>query len=70
MKFDFTTWRWHRAIINDAQKKLGRRLNPFEKEFITSRTGFIALEMIHDTVKAAEKDELESYLGSEEHQKE
>jgi hypothetical protein len=65
MKFDFTTWRWHRAIIGDAQKKLGRKLALHEKEFITSRGGFIALEMIHDTVKAAEKDELETYLGSE-----
>jgi hypothetical protein len=69
MKFDLTIWRWHRAIIADAQKKLGRKLKPYEKEFITSRGGFIALEMIHDTVKAAEKEELESYLGSEKKQK-
>jgi hypothetical protein len=70
MKFDFATWRWQRAIIGDAQNKLGRKLTLHEKEFITSRVGFIALEMIHDTVKAAEKDELEFYLGSEKHQKE
>jgi hypothetical protein len=67
MKFDLTTWRWHRAIIADAKKKLGRKLKPHEKEFITSRGGFIALEMIHDTVKSVGKEELESYLGSEKH---
>ena len=69
MKFDLTIRRWHEAIIDDAEKKLGRRLKPYERKFITSRGGFIALEMIHDTVKAAEKDELESYLGSEKQNK-
>jgi hypothetical protein len=67
MKFDSTTKRWHRTIIADAEKKLGRRLKPYEKEFITFRGGFIALEMIHDTVKSVGKEELESYLGSEKH---
>jgi hypothetical protein len=65
MKFDLTVSRWHKAIIADAEKKLGRSLKSHEKKFITSRGGFIALEMIYDTVKAAEKDELESYLNSE-----
>ena len=46
-----------------------RRVEVHEREFITSRGGFIALEMIHDTVKAVEKDELETYLNSEWHQK-
>jgi hypothetical protein len=62
---DLTTWRWHRRIIKDAEKTLGRPLKDYEKYFITSRIGGIALEMIHDTVKVAGKDELESYLGSE-----
>jgi hypothetical protein len=65
MNCDPTVKRWHRAIIADAEKRLGRSLRNSEKEFITSRSGFIALEMIHDTVKAADKDELESYLSSE-----
>ena len=50
MTFDLTIWRWHRAIMADARKKLGRPLKRHEKEFITSRGGGIALEMIHDTV--------------------
>jgi hypothetical protein len=35
-----------------------------------SRGGYIALEMIHDTVKAAERYDLESYLSSEYQEKE
>jgi len=65
MTMDLTIMRWHRVIIADAEKKLGRRLKGYEQEFIKSRGGCIALEMIHDTVKAANKDELEAYLGSE-----
>jgi hypothetical protein len=67
--FDLTIWRWHRAIIADAEKKLGRRLKDYEKVFITSRGGCIALEMIHDTVRAAAPEELERYLASERQQK-
>jgi hypothetical protein len=29
MKFGLTLWRWHRAIIVDAQKKLGRKLESY-----------------------------------------
>jgi hypothetical protein len=65
MIWDLTVRRWHKAIIADAQKKLGRPLKCHEREFITSRGGFMALEMIHDTVKAASRNELESYLDSE-----
>jgi hypothetical protein len=61
--------KWQKTIIADAERKLGRPLRDHEREFITSRGGFIALEMIHDSVKAAEADELEIYLGSEWHQK-
>ncbi|MBF0120074.1 MAG: MFS transporter [Desulfobacterales bacterium] len=62
---DFTVKRLHKTIISDVKKKLGRSLKNYEKEFITSRSGFIALEMIHNTIKTAEKDEIESYLSSE-----
>lgn len=65
MFFDLTIWRWHRAIVAEAEKKLGRKLDDHEKKFIRSRTGYIALEMIHDTVKAYGRSELESYLASE-----
>jgi hypothetical protein len=64
-KTGLTTWRWHRAIVAEAERKLGRPLRDYEKTFITSRGGFVALEMIHDTVKAASPVELEAYLGSE-----
>ncbi len=64
MDHDPTVRRWQRAIIADAKKKLGRALTTDEKTFITSRGGFIALEMIHDTVRAARREELESYLNS------
>ncbi len=67
MNSETTVRNWQGAIIAEAERKLGRPLENHEKEFITSRVGFIALEMIHDTVKAAERDELEAYLSSERH---
>ena len=57
--------RWHKAIINESQKRLNRDLTKDELLFITSRGGFIALEMIEDSVKTLEGDELEKYLNSE-----
>lgn len=62
---DRTTKKWHRGIIADAERKLGRKLTDNEAAFITSRGGFIALEMIHDTVKALSGKDLEEYLNSE-----
>jgi hypothetical protein len=62
---DSTVRKWQKTITADAEAKLGRPLKDYEKTFITSRGGFIALEMIHDTVKASEKPELEVYLKSE-----
>jgi hypothetical protein len=59
--------RWQAAIIRDCERILGRKLRKPEKLFISSRSGYIALEMIHDHITAfAEKpDELERYLNSE-----
>jgi hypothetical protein len=54
-----------KAIIADAEARLKRPLRDYERRFIVSRGGFVALEMIRDTVKAAGPDELEAYLGSE-----
>jgi phosphate uptake regulator len=62
---DRTTKKWHKSIIADAEKKLGRKLTDNETAFITSRLGFIALEMIHDTIKALTGKDLEDYLNSE-----
>lgn len=56
---------WHKTIVADAESKLRRPLRDDERRFIESRVGFLALEMIHDTVKAAEAAELERYLSSE-----
>jgi len=67
MNSEATVKNWQRAIIAEAERKLGRPLENHEEEFITSRTGFVALELIHDTVKATERSELETYLRSERH---
>ncbi len=70
MEFDSAIRNWQSAIIADAEGKLQRSLKSCEKEFITSRAGFIALEMIHDTVRASGATELQSYLSSDWHQDE
>lgn len=56
---------WQQAILRDAEAKLKRTLTEDERRFIESRGGFIALEMIHDTVKAVDAAELQRTLGSE-----
>ena len=56
---------WHKSIIEECRKRLGRTLTGAEEIFITSRGGFIALEMIEDTVKELVGKELEEYLNSE-----
>ena len=56
---------FHRAIVDKATEKLGRNLSAKENRFITSRGGFIALEMIWDTVRTSDKAEVERYLNSE-----
>ena len=64
---DLTTIRWHAAIIRDAELALGRRVTREEKAFVTSRVGFVALEMIHAEVKnlKANPEGLTRYLNSE-----
>jgi len=62
---DRTARSWQKVIISDSEAKLKRPLREYERRFIECRGGFIALEMIHDTVKAADAGELERYLGSE-----
>jgi hypothetical protein len=56
---------WQTSIVAAAEAKLKRPLRDYERRFIECRGGFIALEMIHDTVQAADASELERYLGSE-----
>lgn len=57
--------KWQNAIINECISKLDRDLTNHENVFITSRGGFIALEMIHDRIKALADSELITYLNSE-----
>jgi hypothetical protein len=45
--------------------KLGRELTGKEKRFVTSRGGFIAVEMTLDTVRAGSAVEIEANLNSE-----
>ena len=56
---------WHKAIIDIATRKLGRKLTEQETRFITSRGGYIALEVIMGTVRTEPKDTVERYLNSE-----
>ena len=56
---------WQKNIIKECQKRLNRNLTKDELIFITSRGGFIALEMIENTVKTLEKNKLENYLNFE-----
>jgi len=64
---DPTTQRWHAAVVADCEFILGRSLSSPEREFVASRGGYVALEMIHDHVKslAADPAALARYLNSE-----
>ena len=62
---DSSASNFHKAIVDSATQKLGRVLTEQEKRFITSRGGYIALEMIMDTLRAESRDEVERYLNSE-----
>jgi hypothetical protein len=56
---------WKAEIRLDCEKRLGRRLKHQEEKFINSRNGFIALEIIEDTIRSKIDNELEEYLNSE-----
>ena len=61
---------WQESIILECENRLGRKLTEIEEFFITTRGGFIALEVIEDTVKSIDGNELEEYLNSESDQNE
>ncbi|HEY2909666.1 MAG TPA: hypothetical protein VGI99_05445 [Gemmataceae bacterium] len=65
MSSDKTVTAWQIAIISEATAKLGRELTDKERQFITNRGLFIALEAIADTVRDGTKEEVEQYLNSE-----
>lgn len=58
---------WQGVIIGDCRRILNRELAHLELTFITSRGGFMALEMIQDYVRSltGKPEELERYLRSE-----
>ena len=56
---------WQATIIREAEKRLERDLTDTERRLITSRGGFIALEMIEDTVNSLEGGALVAYLNQE-----
>lgn len=56
---------WHKKILDESEQRVGRPLSAEEAKFITSRGGFIALEVIDDTVMSLRGKELEDYLNSE-----
>jgi len=62
---DNLTKKWHESITTQAVKKLGRELTQNELKFITSREGYLALEMIDESVKDLSGEPLVEYLNSE-----
>lgn len=57
--------RWQQKIICRCEEKPGRPLTETEHLFIESRGGFMALEIIENTVEDLSKENLSSYLNSE-----
>jgi hypothetical protein len=57
--------KWHKSILAECVKRLARQLTEKEERFVTSRSGFMALEMIEDSVRSLSGVELETYLNQE-----
>lgn len=55
---------WQKKIVEICVSKLGRPLRSDELGAIRSVAGFLTLEMIEDTVREAQPDEIEQYLVS------
>ena len=55
----------HKSIIKECQTRPERDLTEEEEIFISSRGGFVALELIEETVKRIMGKELEKYLNSD-----
>jgi microsomal dipeptidase-like Zn-dependent dipeptidase len=56
---------WHAKIRDVCERKLQRQLSDVEHNFVFSRQGFVALEMIQDTVVAMPPEKLQAYLKAE-----
>jgi len=57
--------KFHHAVIAVAIEKLGRELTEPEHRFVMSRGGYLAFEMIYDTVRSESSANVEGYLNIE-----
>ncbi|MYM67169.1 hypothetical protein GTP45_10035 [Pseudoduganella sp. FT55W] len=55
---------WQAKILVDCERILQRQLTHIETSFVRSREGFLALEMIEDSVSQMDAVELNAYLNS------
>ena len=56
---------WHEKILSVCESKLERKLSGVERKFILDHGGFIALELIEDSVATMSSEELQAFLNSE-----
>jgi hypothetical protein len=56
---------WQEKILAECERILQRPLSIAETSFVRSREGFVALEIIEDSVAAMTPAELLKYLNSE-----
>lgn len=56
---------WQEKILFDCERILQRQLTAVETSFVRSREGFMALEMIEDSISRMDAVELTAYLNSE-----
>jgi hypothetical protein len=56
---------WQQKILDDCERILQRRLSDAEVSFVSGREGFMALEMIQDSVSGMNAHDLLAYLNSE-----
>ncbi len=55
---------WQVKILADCERILQRELTDVETSFVRGREGFVALEMIEDSVSQMVAVELAAYLNS------
>lgn len=56
---------WQEKILADCERILQRQLTDAETSFVRSREGFMALEMVEDSVSQMNPVELLAYLNSD-----
>ena len=56
---------WRQKIFGDCERILQRQLTDVETSFVHSRAGFIALELIEDSISNMNAVELLEYLNSD-----